>query len=271
MVVTAPLSGIGYEELTPTFNAAFADYDLPLSLSPAELKAHLSAIDYSADDSMGLFDQGRLVGFLLVGRREVAAYDGGTAIIPSHRGKGYAHTLIEATATHLKDRGCTSFILEVLHTNTRAKALYLKHGFVEGRTLYCYERSLPLEELSHSVKLHIEETPFTAENRFTPSWQNQNRSIAQGGYTHASYRKDSIPIGSVAFHPTRGSIAQIFLNDEYNTLNTLEEAIIVCTQQMNTKAVRIINVDGKDHLLSAALTDLGFHRFAVQREMVRAL
>ena len=45
MVVTAPLTGIGYEALTPPFNTAFADYDLPLSLSPSELKAHLDGID----------------------------------------------------------------------------------------------------------------------------------------------------------------------------------------------------------------------------------
>ncbi|HPZ16412.1 MAG TPA: GNAT family N-acetyltransferase [Sphaerochaeta sp.] len=271
MVVTAPLTGIGYEALTPPFNTAFADYDLPLSLSPSELKAHLDGIDYSGEDSVGLFDQGALVGFLFVGRRGAAAYDGGTAIIPAYRGKGHAHTLIEAAATHLKARGCTTFTLEVLHTNARAKSLYTTHGFVEKRTLACYERSLPLETTSPSLEMRIEESPFAAVNRWAPSWQNQNRSVEQAGYLHGSYRTGGVSIGSVAFHPVRGSIAQIVLNDDHNTVTTLKEAIVACTKRMEAKAVRIINVDENDRLLNAALIELGFHCFARQSEMVRTL
>ena len=272
MVVTSPLTQIDYEALTPVFNLAFADYDIPLSLNPDELKGHLEAIDYRSEDSMGLFDDEDLVGFLLVGRRGSAAYDGGTAIIPSHRGRGLSHLLIDATLAHLKDRGCTIFTLEVLSTNTRAKTLYQAHGFVEKRTLYCYSAPrLSLVSLPTTIDIEVNDSPFDAVPRYKPSWQNQTRSIAQGGYTHGSLLRSSSFLGSVAFHPKRGSIAQIVLNDDNCDILTTKEVIITCAQMMEAKEVRVINVDERDTVVSSSLEGLGFERFALQSEMVRLL
>ncbi|HPY12007.1 MAG TPA: GNAT family N-acetyltransferase [Sphaerochaeta sp.] len=272
MVVTASLSHMDTETLTPVFNRAFADYDIPLSLTHAELKAHLDAIDYSREDSMGLFDRGALVGFLLIGRRGSAAYDGGTAIIPSHRGRGLSHLLIEATAAHLKEQGCTAFTLEVLSTNTRAKELYLKHHFEETRTLSCYQAARQrLVSLPTMVDIEESDAPFTASHRYPPSWQNQNRSINAGGYTHLFLRRSGSFIGSAASHRMRGSIAQIVLNDEYNDTEIMKEVIIATAQAMESKMVRIINIDERDTVLSSALDALGGERFALQSEMVRQL
>ncbi len=272
MVVTSSLSQIDMERLAPVFNSAFSDYDIPLSLTPAELKAHLASSDYSGEDSMGLFDEDNLVGFLLIGRRGSAAYDGGTGIIASHRGRGLSHLLIEATSEQLKGRGCTTFILEVLSTNTRAKELYRKHHFKEVRTLYCYSTPrLPLVSLSTTIAVEVQDTPFVAVHRYPPSWQNQNRSITQGGYTHAALLRSSLPIGAAAYHRQRGSIAQIVLDDDYNDVRTMEEVIIACSQAMESEVVRIINIDERDTMLIAALEHLGVKRFAVQSEMVRLL
>jgi hypothetical protein len=232
----------------------------------------LEAIDYRSEVSMGLFDGKDLVGFLLVGRRGSAAYDGGTAIIPSHRARGLSHLLIDATLAHLKDRGCTTFTLEVLFTNTRAKALYHAHGFVEERTFCCY-RAPRLSLVSHpsTIVAKYENTPFMATNRYKPSWQNETRSIAQGGYAHASVLRSSSFLGSIAFHPERGSIAQIVLNDDDRDISTTKEVIITCARMMEATEVRIINVDERDTVVSSSLEGLGFERFALQREMVRLL
>lgn len=272
MVVTASLSRIELNTLTPVFNLAFSDYDIPLSLTQAELKGHLDAIDYSREDSMGLFDEGALVGFLLIGRRGSAAYDGGTGIIPSHRGRGLSHLLIEATAEQLKEQGCTVFILEVLSANIRAKELYLKHGFEEERILSCYRTArLSLVSLPTTVDIEESDAPCTAFHRYPPSWQNQNRSIAEGGYTHAVLRRSASFIGSVAFHRQRGSIAQIVLNDDNNDASTMKEVIIATAKAMESEAVRIINIDERDTVLTSALDSLGGERFALQSEMVRLL
>ncbi len=272
MVVTASLNSVDLSVLTPVFNAAFGDYDLPLNMSEEALLSHLMAIDYSKADSVGLFDEGDLVGFLLIGRRGSQAWDGGTAIIPSYRGRGLAHLLIEAAIEGLSDSGCTTFTLEVLDTNVRAKNLYLAHGFVQERTLNCYQslRAL-LPAPTAAIRQGEPLFSLTAEPLFRPSWQNAPQSIAKGGYLCSTLVLDGRPIAEAAFHIARGSIAQIMLADGYRTVAMMKEAIVACAGAMEADLVRAINIDSCDTLTIAAFEALGFERFTTQTEMLRRL
>lgn len=124
LVVTSPLAHISLETLTQVFNEAFSNYEVPIHMGAAQLRTHTRILGYSPEDSIGLFDGNSLVGFVLVARKGTTAYDAGTGIIPSYQGNGYAHQLIDATLEHVKQRGVTSFFLEVIDTNERAKKTY---------------------------------------------------------------------------------------------------------------------------------------------------
>lgn len=272
MVVSAHLSDLGWPELTEVFNHAFGDYDIPLSLTEEQLIGHLEAVNFSKADSMGLFDEGKLIGFLFVGRRGERAWDGGTAIIPSYRGRGLAHTLVEKTIAHLKQMGCTSFLLEVLKTNERAIKLYRSHGFEVRRTLLCYkgERASVTQRPS-SLSLVEENRPFDAINPFEPSWQNANESINTGSYTHATIKHNATVIGSIAFNKNTGSIAQIVLNPPIHTTEFLKKAIISTAHHLGGNEVRMVNIDERDTKLQRAFEQLGFELFTTQYEMERPL
>ncbi|MFA5447066.1 MAG: GNAT family N-acetyltransferase [Sphaerochaeta sp.] len=272
MVVSAHLSDPDWPELTEVFNHAFGDYDIPLSLTEEQLKSHMDAVSFSKTDSMGLFDEGTLVGFLFVGRRGTHAWDGGTAIIPSYRGRGLAHTLVKETIAHLKKMGCTSFLLEVLKTNERAIKLYRAHGFEVRRTLFCYKHSCSdVRQNSSSLTLAEEKRPFDAINPFEPSWQNANDSINIGSYTHATIKDNGTIIGSAAYNKSTGSIAQIVLNPPFHTTDYLKETIITVAHHLSGNEVRMINVDGEDTKLQQAFEALGFELFTTQYEMERVL
>lgn len=271
MVVTASLKHTGIEQLLPVFNEAFSDYDVPVSMTLAALQAHLQSLSYTSEDSVGLFEKRDLVGFLLIGRRGNTAYDVGTGIIPSYRGKGLSHILIDDTIGHLRSRGCTTFALEVLDTNTKAKNLYLSHGFAIRRSLLCF--TVKQEELTGRSDLILEnhDKGYIVPASFEPSYQNSDESVAEGAYTCSDIMEKGVRKGFAWYHPNRGLIAQINIEPEYRDVDLLKQAIISCTMACTTQSVRMLNVDHGDDLTIKALQEVGFSNFTTQSEMTLTL
>src|SRR5207237_10193946 len=83
--------------------------------------------------SAAAFDDARIAGFTLnaLGTWDgtPVAYDSGTGVVPSHRRKSLAQTLIELTFPVLREAGAETMVLEVLEVNERAFDLYRKLGF----------------------------------------------------------------------------------------------------------------------------------------------
>lgn len=271
MVVTNTLKHTDMEDLLPVFNEAFSDYDIPISMTAEAFVSHLESLSYSKDDSVGLFEKRRLVGFLLIGRRGSVAYDAGTGIIPSYRGRGLSHTLIDAAAAHLAARGCTTFVLEVLDTNTKAKNLYQSHGFAIRRNLLCF--SAKQDELVGQSDLLLEphEDGYRVPSCYESSYQNNDQSVVEGLYTCSDIVEKGTRKGVAWYHHTRGSIAQINIEPQYRDENFMKEAIISCARACTTQTVRILNVDEADTVVINALQAAGFTKFTTQSEMVLIL
>lgn len=51
------------------------------------------------------------------------------AVLPQHRDKGVGRRLLEAAEAHARREGCCRLTLEVLETNSGARALYRRFGF----------------------------------------------------------------------------------------------------------------------------------------------
>jgi GNAT superfamily N-acetyltransferase len=51
------------------------------------------------------------------------------AVLPEHRGKGAGRALLQAAEDHARRRGCCRMTLEVLESNSGARALYHRFGF----------------------------------------------------------------------------------------------------------------------------------------------
>jgi len=59
----------------------------------------------------------------------------GIFVTEAARGQGIGQKLLEAVRREAATRGYVSVRLDVIDTNPRAKALYLRNGFVEGETM----------------------------------------------------------------------------------------------------------------------------------------
>jgi ribosomal protein S18 acetylase RimI-like enzyme len=51
------------------------------------------------------------------------------AVLPQHRGKGAGRALLRAAEEHARRQGCCRLTLEVLESNSGARALYRRFGF----------------------------------------------------------------------------------------------------------------------------------------------
>ncbi len=273
MVVTDTLKTISFSSLLETFNEAFSSYDVPVSMTMDQLVSHTDSIGYRKEDSMGLFDQGRLVGFLLVGRRGSLAYDGATGIISSYQGKGLAHLLIDATLEHLKSNGVETFILEVIDTNTRARELYRKHGFSDKRSLLCYkiETQKLLDKEQRYVRL-VDQTSITLQKGdCVASWQNNNESVVQGAFRVMDIVAQEQKRGYVCFNQIKGSIAQIYINEHDRSQGFAQNAIIELSKHATTPSLSMLNVDKSYLPMQALLQKSGFSLFLTQTEMEKQL
>ena len=129
----ATLSQTSIEEIHEAFIDAFSDYEVRMDLPLAKLQEMMITRSCSKADSLGYFENGKLLGFLLVGKRiidgRIVLYDVATGVVKGHQGEGIGDALVngivEAARTGIADR----FILEVLENNEAAQELYAKHGF----------------------------------------------------------------------------------------------------------------------------------------------
>jgi RimJ/RimL family protein N-acetyltransferase len=104
----------------------------------AETEAFVNGILARGDIMLVAEDEGRLVGWcdILTSPRETMRHAGtlGIGLIASHRDRGIGGLLISAAIDAARAKGLLRVQLMVLDGNDRARALYLRHGFVvEGR------------------------------------------------------------------------------------------------------------------------------------------
>lgn len=88
MIELRSLTNLGWAPLAHAFNAASADYVVPMSLDAAALEAMQRRRGYDADASFGAFDGDQLVAFVLTCREGDRAYNSGTGVLPARRGAG---------------------------------------------------------------------------------------------------------------------------------------------------------------------------------------
>ncbi|AEV29662.1 acetyltransferase [Sphaerochaeta pleomorpha str. Grapes] len=269
MVVTANLEGVSLKVLTEAFNAAFGDYHFSQQMSEQQLNENLTRNGYEPNASTGLFDDAKLIGFVLNGIRDNQAYDCGTAIIPAFRGKGYSHLLIEKTLESLHQNYIDSWILEVLSENTRAKELYMKKGFLLLRKFNCYSLTQKLGPPDGSVTLSLE-NPSLLEKKTdcSPSWQNSNDSVRAGLIGVWSIQSQGEKAGYLCFSKKTGSIAQLFIYPSFRNKGIANEAIKYAQTLSQTKTLKYINIDAAYTPLNRFLTKTGFTLLTTQEELI---
>jgi hypothetical protein len=84
-----PLGKTALEDIHQAFSRAFSDYEVPFELPFEKFAEMLRSRDVNLDFSIGCFEKGELIGFILCGYRKIGGlkccYDSGTGIVKENR------------------------------------------------------------------------------------------------------------------------------------------------------------------------------------------
>ena len=252
---------------------SFADYFVPMSpdIDYWNARFRLSRIDLNL--SFGYFEDGVLTGFILTGIDEhqglLTAYNGGTGVIPSSRGKGVIDQLYQYAIPYFRAGNIQKCLLEVIIQNQRAIKVYQRIGFQRTKTLRCFRGFLP-----ENINGHVLEV-ISFEDINKPSiqepqllcWDHLAHAMQIAGNTFTCFRLmniDHSPIGFFMLNRENGYVSQLDLLT--GTESSMWDSLI---QNMGlvVSSVKINNIDARRHDLIEALERNGMENFINQYEM----
>lgn len=189
------LRSVEDEKIHEAFLEAFSDYQVPMSMSLADMRAMHTRRGISKAASVGAFGpDGRLVGFILNGDGIWdglrCAYDGGTGVLPDFRGRGLSKVLAEESRRRLRALGFKRWLLEVLVENEPAYRTYQGAGFRVTRRFSCPRGAVPgaadlAQEAAQAAGVdirplgHRDTARYSAWRDWKPSWQNSDESVSR--------------------------------------------------------------------------------------------
>ncbi len=270
------LEGVSITDIHDAFVDAFGSYEVPMSLSVAELSAILDSRDVSLQLSVGCFDTDALVGFVLVGVRDGArgrvTYDAATGVRQGHQSKGIGSGMLHALWAQLRAAGAVSFQLEVLENNSAAQTLYERHGCTITRRFVCVRTGRnPDHRLPEGWVVRTELPEGIDEamyNGYVPSWQ---QAIASTRGAHIVVRTEgSVPVAYGIIQSTSGSVMQLGIHPDWRSTIPVAEVVQAVASQTRAELLRFVNVEAGSWMADE-LTELRWEVFLYQYEMVKQL
>ncbi len=278
--------------LYEAFLDAFSDYEIPITATLDDFLAMHRRRGISYEASVGAFDDsagGKLAAFIFNGDGRWmggrCAYDGGTGVSPTHRGRGLSKALAGEAGGRLREAGFDRWLLEVLVGNDKAIRTYQGAGFRTTRRFSCPEGAIPdapgrapgaaartrvaIRDLGHR-----DTARFAAWRSWEPSWQNSDESarrtpetlIALGAYRDGA----SGPAGFI-LATEKGSVFQLAVAPGERRRGVGRTLILALAARTPGGAVRCINVQSDDAATLGLLSSLGLESRHDQWEMALEL
>ncbi|MCT2409083.1 GNAT family N-acetyltransferase [Chryseobacterium antibioticum] len=273
------LEGVTIEELVAVFNLSFSDYIVPFQLTLEQLKSKIEAEDIKPDLSLGVFDSGKIVGFMLHGLRiddsGSTVYNAGTGVIPDYRGQGLVGKMYEELIPQLKALHVRKMVLEVIKENQPAVRAYEKMGYAVSRKLDCFSGTLDI--LKENKEVVIKQTSELKWNEFVPSWEIeptwQNavptlENIKELCSIAIAY-KHNVQVGYVIFNAASGKVHQFSVSPDYRNMGIGSSLFSYINDTVKGRDVYVYNVDDRSVSTVCFLKKIGLSKKVVQFEMIR--
>lgn len=140
------LSQTKLSQISACFNEAFENYFVPFRATTDYLRHRWQAGGVDYELSAGVFDEEKLVGFLMFGRGLSAAqpnaHNLATGVIPAYRGQRLVAAMYDFALPRLKAAGIVQSTLEVITENEKAISAYEKVGYKKVRRLHCFSGTI---------------------------------------------------------------------------------------------------------------------------------
>ena len=282
--VIKTLEDTGIETIHSAFVRAFSDYQVDISyMTPAVIEKRFIKNGYHPELSAGLFEEGELKGFTIVG---IGRFNGGrsgfdimTGMAREWRGKGYAHKMFDLIKTKMKQEAINNFYLEVLQENAPAIKAYSKTGFKKVRGLNCYQLNVgKLKPARHiETVVFLDKYDRSVIDRFTgfldwePSWENHFESIKRipdhvEVIIATAFGKQ---VGILVYYPTLKWILTLAVDPRYRRKGVATALVeyLLDILPIYVREIKVLNVDDGDEATNSFFRASGFELVTSQYEM----
>ena len=271
-MIVQNLSNIAFDELLNCFFNAFENYYVKMPTDRDYYKERWKAAKVDFNFSYGMFDKGKLVGFIIhaIDKREetLMAFNTGTGVLPEYRGKRIIHSIYKYAIKDLEQNGIMKIKLEVITENTIAIRTYKAIGFEICKNFKCFHGAI-LPKILEQVKIkEIESNDVRWEeipNQELYSWDNQKESLLNGIYNYFQVlNTNNEPESFFIIKSDSGYLAQL---DLLNTKGTDSwERLFSAIKQIST-TIKINNVDDRLKEKINQLMSIGLDNKINQYEM----
>jgi len=267
-----------------TFVEAFADYAVDMRYNTEVGFAH-RAVKNSVEfgSSVGVYDDGRMVGFTLVGVDDWhgtrCAFDAMTGIVKSHRGQGIAGRMFDAMLPKLKGAGVKEFWLEVLQSNAPAIKAYHRAGLRTVREFDCFQLTLEAISSNGQAAEAIEIQPVERADLplyadyldWQPSWENSLAGIGRipDEVMLLGARCAGERAGLLVYYPTLNWIMCLAVDRPYRRKGVASALLSALKKRAGDRVpmVKMIGVDHADSGMLQFLKQAGFEVYTALYEM----
>lgn len=279
MIEIKTLEKIPFSEIANVFNAAFSEYFFPILFTEAQMEAKFLSEGGRLDLSVGIFDNEKLVGFILnfidTINGEKVNYNGGTGVMASYRGKHLTSKMYEFILPILKANQVDKIILEVLTENVPAIKTYQNQGFKITKALNCFKGKLnglirhPLDDafcISELRELNWNELQKFWD--YQPTWQNSITTMnnLQQQNRCVGIEKDERIIGYIIYNPKLKKIHQMSVDKAFRNLG-VGSRLLEYIFNIEQEDISFINIDGRMKNMKSFLEKNGLHNYTNQYEM----
>jgi ribosomal protein S18 acetylase RimI-like enzyme len=260
------------QDIVQAISESFADYFVPLPSEVAYWEQRFKGARVNLELSFGMFDQGKLVGFIINGidysNSFKTAFNTGTGVTEAARGHGVTDDLYEYAIPIFKEHGIQCCSLEVIEQNARAIHVYERIGFNISKRLKCFKGTIaPSDE-----NITIQEIPFSviesesiAVDKFY-SWDNTSTAIKASGDIYKCYKvkdESETDAGYFIMNPSSGYIAQFEPKGDHSH----KASQLLTGVGSIANVVKINNVDTNRTYITSSFLKAGLENFIDQYEM----
>jgi len=276
------LANTSIDEILSVFNHSFSDYVVPFHLTKEVLISKIAAEKLDMNISVGAFEEGRLVSFILQSEKvengEKIIYNGGTGVVPESRGKGLVRKMYDFIIPVLKERNANTLLLEVIEGNQPAIRAYENLGFAIVRRLLCFNGSIQQGEGNAEVSIKdLNDFQWKLLCSFwdiEPSWQGSVfvlEPMPENYVTLGAYMEEKL-VGYIVYSPAVKKIYQFAVDKNYRNRGIGTTLFNAIKEKNGGQTIALNNVDDSSENTSQFLSEtVGLNNWLSQFEMKRPI
>lgn len=263
--------------LYEAFVQAFSGNSVTFHPSPAQFERRMfNKLNLNPAISSLMLSGNEVVGFVLhtlaVYHDKLTAYNGGTGLIPAHRGSKRSYLFYERLLPTIQASGAQRILLEVIATNEPACKLYHALGFNQKRLLKCYKLHDEIEDKSPDITfkpVKIFDSKYEAYWDYSPTFLDSSQQLVHNLDNEVILEAciNRLTVGYIIFQPALGRISQFGVAPQWRNQGIGSALIYGAQTRCYQKKLTIMNVPEDQVDTIEALGALGFVNEVDQLEM----